>query len=216
MGSSIVGFRLNRFFLIPVVGLLIMVSAFSMGKGPRLLVSPKDNVPLAKFAIDKSKSSVAFTVTHMVVSEAEGVFRVFNGSMETSKSDYSDAAIEFSVDMKSVNTGNDNRDRHLKGPDFFDVSKFPSMRFVSTSFVHQDGSNYQLSGNLTIKTVTKPVIFTVSYAGLSSDQKTAVFNAKTSIDRFDYGLVWSKMTEAGGLVVSREVKVNVTAAFKVK
>ncbi|MEO6914683.1 MAG: YceI family protein [Chitinophagaceae bacterium] len=169
-----------------------------------------------KFSIDKSKSSVAFSVTHMVVSEAEGVFKVFNGSMESSQVDYSDAAIEFSVDVKSLNTDNQNRDKHLKGPEFFDVAKFPLMKFASTSFVHQNGSNYKLSGNLTIKAITKPVSFAVTYAGLSSDQKTAVFNAKTTIDRFDYGLQWSKLTEAGGMIVSREIRVNVTAAFKVK
>lgn len=209
MARSTTAFRLSSF----VLGSVLFFSGFTPVKDPGFT---SFTAPTGKFPIDKSKSSVAFTVTHMVVSEAEGSFKVFNGSLESEKPDFTDAKIEFSVDVKSVNTSNENRDKHLKGPDFFDSGKFPVMKFVSTSFTHLDGSNYKLSGNLTIKEVTKPVTFTVIYSGLSSDQKTAVFNAKTTLDRFDYGLQWSKMTEAGGLVVSKDVRVNVTAAFKVK
>lgn len=204
-----------RYVFLLVFGSILLFPAFTVGEDP-IPSSLPEGPPLTRFSLDKGRSSVTFTVTHMVISEVEGVFKVFNGNMEFSKSDYSDAQIDFSVDVKSVDTDNQNRDKHLKGPDFFDAGKFPLMRFVSTSFVHEEGKNYKLEGNLTIKAVTRPVNFTVTYAGLSSDQKTVVFHAKTTVDRFDYGLKWSKTTEAGGLVVSREIKVDVTAAFKVK
>lgn len=196
--------------------LFIALMSFSFKPKPTVKGITATAVPNVKYSLDKNQSSVSFAVTHMVMSDAEGVFKVFNGSLESGKPDYSDGKVEFSIDVKSVNTENANRDKHLKGADFFDATKFPLMSFVSTSFTHLEGSNYKLVGNLTIKDVTKPVTFDVTFAGLSSDQKTAVFNAKTTIDRFDYGLKWSKMTEAGGLVVSKDVRVTVKAAFKVK
>lgn len=192
----------------------LMLMAFSFR--PISPVSARITAPSVKYSLDKSKSSVSFAVTHMVMSEAEGNFKVFGGSLESTKPDYSDGKVEFSIEVKSVNTANENRDKHLRGADFFDAAKFPLMTFVSTSFTHLDGDKYKLAGNLTIKDVSKPVTFDVTYAGISADQKTAVFDARTTLDRFDYGLKWSKMTEAGGLVVSRDVRVTVKAAFRVK
>lgn len=208
----------SQLMLLPLCGTLLLPAAFSKSHPPiKASTSVKStSAEQVKLALDKGKSNVAFTVTHMVVSEVEGNFKVFNGSMEYTKPDFSDAKIDFTVDVKSVNTNNANRDKHLRSDDFFNVEKFPVMKFVSTSFVHQEGSSYKLAGNLTIRDVTKPVTFNVSYPGLSADQKTAIFEARTTIDRFDYNLKWSKMTEAGGLVVSSDIKVNVKAAFRVK
>jgi len=165
----------------------------------------------AKWSIDKAHSNVKFTVTHLVVSEVEGSFKLFDGSLEASKADYSDAKINFTVDVNSVNTDNDMRDKHLKGQDFFAADKFPAMKFESTSFTPAEGSKYKLAGNLTIKGVTKPVVFDVNYGGTANamGKTKAGFKAKTSINRFDYNLKWDKATEAGGLVVSKDVELVV-------
>lgn len=171
---------------------------------------------ITRWTIDKARSNVKFTVTNMVISETEGIFKVFKGSMENSKPDFSDARIEFSIDVNSVNTNNDTRDKHLKGDDFFNVKKYPQMKFVSTSFIPAGSSKYKLNGTLTIRDVTRPVTFDVVYSGNTDDKSAgnAMFKATTTIDRFDYGLKWDKLTEAGGLVVSKEVKVTVNVELK--
>lgn len=165
----------------------------------------------AKWSIDKAHSNVKFAVTHLVVSEVEGSFKLFDGFLEASKPDYSDAKINFTVDVNSINTDNDNRDKHLKGDDFFAAEKYPQMKFVSTSFTPAGGNKYKLAGNLTIKDVTKPVVFDVSYGGTANmmGKTKAGFKAKTTINRFDYNLKWDKATEAGGLVVSKDVDLVV-------
>lgn len=165
----------------------------------------------SRWVIDKAHSNVKFNVTHLVVSEVEGSFKLFDGSMEHTKADYSDAKIDFTVDVNSINTDNEMRDKHLKGDDFFNAEKFPAMKFISTSFKPAGGNKYKLAGNLTIRDITKPVVFDVTYGGtVNSMGKTkAGFKAKTTIDRFDYNLKWNKATEAGGLVVSKEVELIV-------
>lgn len=163
------------------------------------------------WTVDKSHSNVKFAVTHLVVSEVEGSFKLFDGRMETSKPDYSDAKISFSVDVTSINTDNEMRDKHLKSDDFFNAEQYPAMKFQSTSFTPAGGNKYKLAGNLTIRDVTKPVVFDVTYGGtvVTNGKSKLGFKAKTSINRFDYNLKWSKATEAGGLVVSKEVDLIV-------
>jgi polyisoprenoid-binding protein YceI len=131
--------------------------------------------------------------------------------MEHSKADYSDAKINFSVDVASVNTDNDMRDKHLKGDDFFNAEKFPAIKFESTSFTPLGGNKYKLAGNLTIRDITKPVVFETTYGGIStnSGKTKSGFKARTTINRFDYNLKWDKVTEAGGLVVGKEVELIV-------
>jgi polyisoprenoid-binding protein YceI len=164
-----------------------------------------------KWSLDKAHSNVKFTVTHMVVSEVDGSFKLFDGSMEHNKPDYSDAKINFTVDVNSVDTDNENRDKHLKSDDFFNAEKFPQMKFESTSFTPLGGNKYKLAGNLTIRDVTKPVNFDVTYGGSISGQRGAKagFKATTTINRFDYNLKWDRATETGGLVVSKEVGITV-------
>ena len=168
------------------------------------------------WAVDKAHSNVKFSVTHMVVSEVEGTFKVFDGSMEHTKADYSDAKISFSVDVTSVNTDNERRDGHLKGDDFFNAEKYPQMKFVSSSFTPAGDNKYKLAGNLTIRDVTKPVSFDVTYGGVITDKGVVKsgFKAKTTINRFDYNLKWSNATEAGGLVVGKDVDIMVNLEMK--
>ena len=131
--------------------------------------------------------------------------------MEHTKADFSDAKVNFTVDVNSINTDSERRDGHLKGDDFFNAEKFPQMKFVSTGMKPLGNNKFQLSGNLTIRDVTKPVVFDVSYGGtISAGQgRKSGFKAKTTIDRFDYNLKWDRAIEAGGLVVGKDVDIQI-------
>lgn len=198
-----------------VVATMLTTIAFTPAKQQSAPIKNKSVKTLAaepsKWTIDKPHSNVKFAVTHLVVSEVEGSFKLFDGSIENTKADFSDAKINFTVDVNSLNTDNDMRDKHLKSDDFFNAEKYPAMKFQSTSFTPVGGNKYKLAGNLTIRDVTKPVVFDVTYGGtVNMMGKTKVgFKAKTTIDRFDYNLKWNKATEAGGLVVSKEVELVV-------
>ena len=199
---------------IALVSVAITVSAFkksAASEGRNETSTTK--YAATKWSIDKVHSNVKFTVTHLVISEVEGYFKIFEGTMEHSQPDYSDAKINFSVDVSSINTDNENRDKHLKSDDFFNAEKFPQMKFESTSFTPQGGNKYKLAGNLTIRDVTKPVTFDVTYGGIANAMNTVKsgFKAKTTINRFDYGLKWDRATEAGGMVVGKDVEVVVNA-----
>jgi polyisoprenoid-binding protein YceI len=166
---------------------------------------------VSKWTVDKVHTNVRFTVSHMIVAETEGSFKVFDGSVEHTKADWSDAKINFSVDVNSINTDNEYRDKHLKSDDFFNVEKYPAMTFKSTSFKPLGNNNYELTGDLTIRDVTKPVKFDVKFGGIATGSKVdkAGFKATTTINRFDYKLKWDKVTEAGGLVVGKDVEIAV-------
>ncbi|QEC41605.1 YceI family protein [Pseudobacter ginsenosidimutans] len=188
----------------------IFFSAFRKSAPASLTTTNAQNVA-TKWVLDKSHSNIRFTVTHMVVSEAEGSFKSFDGTFVAEKADFSDAKINFTIDVNSINTDNENRDKHLKGDDFFNAEKFPQIKFESTAFKPQGGNKYKLEGNLTVRDITKPVSFDVTYGGTIASGRGAKagFKAKTSIDRFEFGLKWNRMTEAGGLAVGKDVEVTV-------
>jgi polyisoprenoid-binding protein YceI len=161
--------------------------------------------------VDASHSKIGFAVSHMVISETEGHFNVYDGTVVTKNEDFTDAQINFSVDASSINTESADRDKHLKSADFFDVEKFPKLTFKGTSFKKVSGNKYTLEGELTIKDVTKKVKFDVTYNGQAKSpwgQTAAGFKATSSINRFDYGLTWSKALEAGGLLVGDIVNIT--------
>lgn len=165
----------------------------------------------ATWAIDASHSAIRFSVTHLVISETEGKFNKFDGTLKAAQPDFSDAVIEFSADVKSVDTGNEQRDTHLKGADFFDADKFPKLSFKSTSMKKVSDGKYKVSGELTMKGVTKAVELDVTHNGTVKDpwgSTKAGFKLAGEINRFDYGLTWSKATETGGLVVGDKVRLN--------
>lgn len=169
-----------------------------------------------KWNVDNAHSSVKFSVPHLVISEVEGSFKKFNGGFTAVKPDLTDAAVNFNVDVNSINTDNDMRDNHLKGDDFFNASQFPNMVFKSTSFKKLSGNKYALAGNLTIRNVTKPVVFDVVYGGTAKDgygNTKAGFKATTKINRFDYGLKWNTLTEAGGATVGKDITIDMKLEF---
>jgi polyisoprenoid-binding protein YceI len=169
-------------------------------------------VAQTKWNVDRTHSNVKFSVAHMVVSEVEGNFKMFEGSMVASKDNFSDAVINFSIDVASVNTDNENRDKHLRSDDFFNAEKFPKITFVGKSMKSLGGNKYKLTGDLTMRDVTKTVDFDVTYGGkIQTDQGgfKSGFKAKTTIDRTQYGVNFGGMLKAGGLAVGNNVDIVV-------
>ncbi len=169
-----------------------------------------------KWALDTAHSEVQFKVKHLVISTVTGTFKVFGGSLESNGDDFEGAKIDFSVDIQSIETNNADRDAHLKSDDFFSAEKFPVMNFVSTSFKKISGSDYELTGNLTIRDVTKSITLKAEYGGIIVDpwgQTKVGFEVEGKINRKEYGLTWSAVTESGGLVVSEDVKLHINVEF---
>lgn len=165
-----------------------------------------------KWAIDPTHTEVGFKVKHMMFTNVSGKFGTFDGSMETQDEDFTTANIEFSADVNSITTGNDDRDAHLRSGDFFDTEQFPKLQFKATGFEKKNEEDYTLTGDLTIRDITKPVKLDVEYGGLMKDpwgNLKAGFSINGKFNRKDYGLTWNAALEAGGVLVSDEVRVNI-------
>ena len=159
--------------------------------------------------IDELHSDVQFKIKHLVISTVTGSFTKFSAEAETNGEDFAGGKINFSADVNSISTGNEQRDGHLKSPDFFDAANYPTMDFVSTN-VEKSADGYKLHGNLTMRGVTKPVTLNVEFGGTAKDpygNYKAGFELSGKINRSEFGLTWGAVTEAGGVVVSDEVKI---------
>jgi len=169
-----------------------------------------------KWVLDKAHTNVRFSVAHLVVSDVDGSFKSFDASVASAKPDFTDAVINFTVDVASINTDNEMRDKHLQSDDFFNAAKFPQIKFASKSFQSLGNNKYKLTGDLTIRDVTKPVSFDVTYGGTVNAMggTHAGFKAKTSLNRFDYNLKWNAATEAGGLVAGKDVEITLNIDLK--
>jgi polyisoprenoid-binding protein YceI len=161
------------------------------------------------WTIDKNHSKVGFNVTHMGISEVEGKFNEFEGTVVAKSEDFNGAEIEFVSKTASIDTDNEKRDGHLKSPDFFDAEKNPETKFKGT--LVKDGGKYKLKGDLTMHGVTKKVEFDVTYGGTvdTGRGKKAGFKLTGKINRHDYGLTWANKTPGGELVVADEVELIV-------
>jgi polyisoprenoid-binding protein YceI len=162
-----------------------------------------------KWIVDPTHSEVAFKVKHLVISTVTGYFRTFEGHAEATSDDFSGAAVAFSLAVDSIDTNQSDRDQHLKSADFFDAANFPKIEF-SGKLVNQ-GGDYQLVGNLTLKGITKDVALEVTYGGTVADpygQTKAGFEIEGKLNRKDFGLTWSAITEAGSVVVSDQVRLQ--------
>ena len=163
-----------------------------------------------KWAIDPMHSELHFKVKHLVISTVTGSFKVFSGEMTAPESDFSGADISFQADVNSIDTGNEQRDGHLKSPEFFDTAAHPMIEFKSKNLSKKNDVEYLLEGDLTLRGVSRPVTLNVELGGTSKDlygQTKVGFEVTGKLNRSDFGLVWNAVTEAGGAVVSDEVKV---------
>lgn len=171
---------------------------------------------LTKWAIDASHSEITFKVKHLVISTVTGKFNSFDASMETDGDDIEDANIRFEADINSIDTNNEDRDNHLKSDDFFNAKEHPKLVFESRSFKSSGEGEYKLIGDLTIRGNTKTVELDVEYGGSVQDpygQTKAGFEVTGKINRKEFGLTWSAVTEAGNVVVSDEVKLVFSVQF---
>ena len=165
---------------------------------------------MATYKIDVDHSDIMFKVKHLMISTTTGNFKKFDATLEVATDDFSDAKLSFEAQVDSIETKNAQRDAHLKSDDFFNAEKFPLLTFSSNKMEKVSGDEYKLTGDLTIRDVTKTVALKVEYNGSTKDpwgMERMGFEISGKIDRKEYGLSWSALTEAGGLVVSDEVKL---------
>lgn len=163
------------------------------------------------WGLDAAHSSVHFAVKHMVISQTKGHFSDYKLNVQSEEEDFINAKVELEIAVNSISTGQTDRDNHLRGADFFDVEKYPTIKFVSKSFTKVNDEDYKLAGDITIKGVSRPIEFNVNYGGTLVDpwgNTRAGFTVEGAIDRFDYGLSWNAVLEAGGAVVGKTVKLQ--------
>ena len=172
---------------------------------------------MATWKIDPTHSEIKFKVKHLVVSTVTGQFNVFDGTVESDKPDFSDAKISFEADVNSIDTKNEQRDGHLKSPDFFDAANYPKLTFVSKSVKKKSDDEYQVVGDMTIRSTTKEITLNVTYNGTVKGfggVDVAGFEITGKLNRFDFGLQWNALTEVGGIVVADEVKLDISAELQ--
>lgn len=160
--------------------------------------------------LDSTHSEIGFKVKHMMISNVSGYFEKFSLKVETEGLDFTKSNIEFIADTASVNTDNAQRDGHLKSADFFDSENFPSMKFESTKVEFSGNNNYIMHGNLTIKEISKQIKLNVEFGGTGKDpwgNERAGFNIEGKINRSEWNLTWNAALEAGGVLVSDEVRI---------
>jgi polyisoprenoid-binding protein YceI len=166
---------------------------------------------LSEWAIDAAHARVGFTVPHMVVSEIDGQFKNFSGKVQLDERDLTHSKLEFSAEVASIDTGLADRDKHLKGPDFFDAEKFPTIQFNSTS-IKKSGKGYKITGDLTMRGVTKRVTLdaTLSAAVVNPwGKQVRAARITGAIQRQDFGVSWNKSLDKGGVVVGETVSLDV-------
>jgi len=160
--------------------------------------------------VDAAHSTVEFSVRHMVISTFTGRFTSFEGTVSFNEAQPEASSVVATVDVESIQTGNTQREDHLRSDDFFNAETYPTMTFRSTS-IERDGEDYKIRGDLTIRDITRPVVFEAEYGGIVKDpwgNLRAGFVAETTINRRDFGLNWSAVIETGGAVVADKVKIK--------
>jgi polyisoprenoid-binding protein YceI len=166
-----------------------------------------------KWNLDTTHTEVQFKVKHLVIATVTGFFKKFSGSVESETEDFDGAKVSFSLDVNSIDTNQADRDGHLKSPDFFAAEQYPSADFTGT-LKKESGNDYKLDGALTIRGTTKAVVLDVEFGGTMVDpwgNTKAGFEINGKINRKDFGLNWNALTEAGGMVVSEDVKIHINA-----
>ncbi|MDD5362013.1 MAG: YceI family protein [Ignavibacteria bacterium] len=163
-----------------------------------------------KWVIDPSHSKIGFKVRHLMISHVLGNFKQFEGVVLTEGNDFTKASVNLTISSASVDTEIADRDTHLKSADFFDVEKYPELTFSDSKIEDLGDDTYELTGNLTIKGIAKPVKLTVEFGGVMKDpwgNEKAGFSLTGKINRKDWGLNWNSALEAGGELVGEDVKL---------
>lgn len=162
--------------------------------------------------IDAAHSQATFAIKHMMISTVKGHFNVLSGHLHIDEQNPANSWVEAQVEVASINTRDANRDGHLRSPDFFDAEKYPVITFKSTKVEHVEGDEYKVTGDLTIRDVTKPVVLKAEYTGQGKDPwggTRAGLTATGKIDRTEFGLTWNNTLETGGVLVGNDVKIEI-------
>ncbi|MES2485105.1 MAG: YceI family protein [Bacteroidota bacterium] len=169
------------------------------------------------WVLDPAHSEIHFKIRHLVISTITGSFNIFSGRLTTPQhDDFSNAYVTLKIDVYSVDTNNTQRDEHLKSADFFDADQYPEIKFLSTEFKHIEGDKHTLTGELTIKDVTKTVTLDVLFGGEAKDGfgiNRAGFEITCIINRNDFNIHADDVTEAGGLVLGEDIKMYANIQF---
>jgi polyisoprenoid-binding protein YceI len=178
-----------------------------------MLLFSTSTVALASetWVFDRAHSKIGFSVSHLVITDVEGLFKSYSGTVKTDDNNFEGSQVNFEIDVASIDTDIEKRDNHLKSAEFFNADQFPKIMFKSTSFTKVEGNKYKLVGDLTIRDVTKPVELDVVYNGMVKNfmgKDKAGFKLMGEINRFDYGLTWNKLMETGGAVVGKTVYIE--------
>ncbi|WP_445713062.1 YceI family protein [Flavobacterium sp.] len=167
-----------------------------------------------KWSIDPAHSEITFKVKHLMISNVKGEFKTFQANIYGE--DFTKSTISANIDASSISTNNNDRDTHLKSPDFFEVEKYPEITFVSTSIKKVDDDEFKLVGDLTIKGTTKEITLNTEFGGFMKDpygNEKAGFSINGKLNRKDFGLNWNAALEAGGVMVANEIKIYAEVQF---
>ncbi len=178
-------------------------------------ISTPTIAPASTWTIDPVHSGVEFAVKHMMVATVKGRFRAFQGTVHLNEADPTSSSVTATIDPASIDTGESQRDDHLRSADFFDVEKYSKITFRSTKVEQVEGSHWKVIGDLTVREVTKEVVLDVEYEGQIKDawgKQRAAFSAETVLNRKDFGLNWNMLIEAGGVAVGDKVRVTLNIA----
>ena len=190
----------------------ISIARMAAATGLILLLSLTANAATTTYKIDPQHSSAEFAVTHLMISKVRGEFHGVNGTIVVDDKDITKSVVEVTIDATSVDTREPNRDKHLKSPDFFDVANYPTITFKSTSVEQAGPGRLKVTGDLTIRGVTKQVVLeaTSPTAPIKDPwqlQRSAV-SASTTVNRLEFGVKWNAPLDGGGVVVGDDVKIT--------
>ncbi|ALS79779.1 YceI family protein [Planococcus kocurii] len=165
---------------------------------------------MKKWTIDATHSEISFSVKHMMISNIKGSFTSYEANVEANEENLQGASIDFKIDVASINTNNSDRDQHLLSADFFNAEQFPHITFTANDIVKKD-NDYELTGDFTMKNITRPTTFKVAYGGKGTNlwgNEIVAFTVAGKINRQDFGLTWNQALEAGGVMVGEDIKIT--------
>ena len=198
-------------FAIPVLALSLVAAQVSADNAPSTPSTKASPAAPSSWKIDPSHSRIGFTVAHMVVSEVDGQLNDYSATVLIDDADPTKSQLELKADVASIDTHNADRDKHLKSGDFFDAEHFPQLTFKSTR-IQKVGSSYKITGNLTLRGVTKPVTLDATLSEAVASPFGSVVRAarlKGSLSRRDFGISWNKAMDKGGVVVGDRVDIDI-------
>ena len=178
------------------------------------MTSTETGTAISTWTIDPAHSEVEFAAKHMMITTVKGWFEDVKGTLTVNEDDPSQSGVEVTIDANSVNTRAKDRDAHLRSADFFEVEKHPHITFRSKSIegaTDKEGESFRVTGDLTIRGVTREVVLDATFEGkgFALGSERVSFSAKTKVDRRDFGLTWNQVLEAGGVLVSNEIKISI-------